>query len=739
MLVVANLDVGGVQRVNVNLANGLAAAGHPVVLVVVGTAGPLAGGLRDPLRTREKIRPAAGRVALVELGAKRASFALAAIAAEIDARNPDVVISSQQFLNVAVLMAVDLAKAKPPVIVREDNCLSTNEASEHPGWWNGRLMPTAASVAYQRASHVVAVSQGVANDLVSRLGTNPFHLSVVANPVVEPGATAVLSPPNHHFFADRDASAAKLQDLRDQPSVLVAAGRLVPAKAFHDLLDAFALVTDPPNTRLVILGEGPERARLEQRAAQLGLTAQVDLPGSVSDPLNYFAHADCFVLSSVREGLPTVLVEALSVGTPVVATDCTSGPREILDDGRLGVLVPPGDVHAMASAISTVLTTPQKPKSEEIHPRFTVAGATEQYRQLIAKAVAAGPGVPVEASVEQARGRVEAICRNELELPVRRAAVQRIGATRAARVAAKRSRRSAVVSARQAFGQQVQVCDVPYGTLELPVDDPGVANELLQRGVREPEHTWFFRRCVGRATTVLEVGANFGYHTLALAHLVGSSGRVIALEPNPTTASYLGRNVQRNAMQARVEVHQLAADTTTATAQLRLSARSNWHTIEADPAHRQRREMQAQATITVPTTDFVQAIATREVRVVRMDIEGYEQTLLADLAQRAREVPKLPTVVMETHPEYYAHEGEEFAHTLRQLADAGIRPKWLAVDRVHAAGTGRVLEWCGFAPELVAAEFPEVDRCIYEVPAERIDEAIDLIATSAVVHAAVLG
>jgi glycosyltransferase involved in cell wall biosynthesis len=110
--------------------------------------------------------------------------------------------------------------------------------------------------------------------------------------------------------------------------------------------------------RLIILGDGSERPALERLIEERGLQNFVRLPGFVVNPYAYMARAAVFVLSSIHEGLPNVLMEALACGTPVVSTDCPSGPRQILDGGRYGPLVPVGDPEALAEAILTTLNNP---------------------------------------------------------------------------------------------------------------------------------------------------------------------------------------------------------------------------------------------------------------------------------------------------------------------------------------------------------------------------------------------
>jgi glycosyltransferase involved in cell wall biosynthesis len=141
-------------------------------------------------------------------------------------------------------------------------------------------------------------------------------------------------------------------------NVVVAAGRLAPWKGFADLIRAMQILSRKRDAKLIILGDGPDRSELQALVVELGLSDIVCLLGYVSNPLKYFAHANVFALSSHVEGLPNVLVEAMMCGCTPVATDCPTGPREVLQDGKFGYLVPVQDPKAMAEAIERALDHP---------------------------------------------------------------------------------------------------------------------------------------------------------------------------------------------------------------------------------------------------------------------------------------------------------------------------------------------------------------------------------------------
>lgn len=199
------------------------------------------------------------------------------------------------------------------------------------------------------AAHTVAVSDGLAAELASTTGVPPDRVTTIHNPFVRPPLDERRRPPVHPWLESEGA---------DGFPVVLAAGRLTRQKNFPLLIRAFRRVRSRRPVRLVILGAGPERTRLERLVASLGLQDAVSLPGWTGDPLACMARADLFVMSSRWEGLPLALIEALACGCPVVSTDCRHGPAEILDGGAFGRLVPPEDEAALAEAMERTLDAP---------------------------------------------------------------------------------------------------------------------------------------------------------------------------------------------------------------------------------------------------------------------------------------------------------------------------------------------------------------------------------------------
>lgn len=241
-----------------------------------------------------------------------------------------------------------------------------------------RLSPTAFLLKrflwfYSWADAIAPVSQGVANDLKDIAGCPLECVRVIYNPVVTPDLLAKAQEPvSHPWFAP------------EAPPVIVGVGRLNVQKDFSTLIRAFAKVRQYLPAKLMILGEGEERSQLEALTDELGLSEEVALPGFASNPYAFMSKAAVFVLSSAYEGLPTVLIEAMAVGTSVVSTDCPSGPKEILASGKYGSLVPVGDVQALANAIVTALKHPRDIEaSQQQAQKFTLETAVDSYLELI--------------------------------------------------------------------------------------------------------------------------------------------------------------------------------------------------------------------------------------------------------------------------------------------------------------------------------------------------------------------
>lgn len=348
---------GGAERVMLNLAGGIAARGFQVDLVLARATGPYLSRIPDGVR-------------VLDLGARRVLSSMPGLVAYLRRTRPTALISALWHANLVSLWARQVARVPTRVVMTAHNTLSQGVAGTRLR--RAKLTPLLLRVFGPAADGIVAVSRGVADDLVEVGRLPPERVSIIFNPVVRPDARPeVLGRPDHPWFDP------------EGPPVLLAVGRLTWEKDFETFLRALARVRERRPIRGIILGEGPERAALEELCRRLDLDGDVEMPGFVADPEAYMAHAAVFVMSSRTEGLPTVLIEALAAGAPVVSTDCPSGPREVLRDGEFGPLVPVGDVEALASAILGRLAEPRRSAPAEAWEPYTLEAAVEGYLRLL--------------------------------------------------------------------------------------------------------------------------------------------------------------------------------------------------------------------------------------------------------------------------------------------------------------------------------------------------------------------
>ncbi|MEB3887044.1 glycosyltransferase [Lyngbya sp. CCY1209] len=352
----SSLDGGGAERVMINLASGFADRGMSVDLILVKAEGPYL----------SQISP---KVRVIDFQKQRLLEGLPKLISYLKAERPVALLSALEDTNVVALLAHRLAQVKTQAIVTVHNNLSRE--SQNATQLKRKLSPLMVRWFYPWADAVVSVSKGVADDLL-KIGLNSQKIHVIYNPIVTNELLETAQQPIEHdwFFPD-------------QPPVILAVGRLNQQKDFPTLIHAFAQVRQQQRVRLMILGEGEERSNLASLVTKLGLEEEVDFPGFVANPYAYMARSAVLVLSSAWEGFGNVLVEAMAVGTPVVSTNCESGPSEILDNGRYGALVNVGDRNEMAKAILQMIASPTD--SVVIQKRadtFSLENAVDKYHKL---------------------------------------------------------------------------------------------------------------------------------------------------------------------------------------------------------------------------------------------------------------------------------------------------------------------------------------------------------------------
>jgi len=391
-LLMPSLEGGGVSRVVLHLARALADRGHRVDVLVHKAQGEFVDSVPSGIKV---VALETAPVWMGRLHAFRAApehliqlampvllprkpqvtlRCLPALVRYLREERPAVLLSADTYLNLVALWARRLAGVSVHTVISEHIHLSSHlRYGAKRRKWRWRFIVPLLRRMYPEADRIVAVSRGVADDLTILVGLPPERVTTVYNPVVVSGlAKKAEAPIDHAWFVP------------GAPPVIIAVGRLTEQKDFPTLLQAFAQVRTQRRARLLLLGEGEMRRKLEALVRELGVDQDVSLPGFTSNPFAYMARAAVFVLSSTYEGLGIVLIEALACGCPVVSTDCPSGPAEILEDGRYGRLVPVGDPAAMAQAIiSTLDAPPDRGLLQKRASLFSVDRAVEQYLDVL--------------------------------------------------------------------------------------------------------------------------------------------------------------------------------------------------------------------------------------------------------------------------------------------------------------------------------------------------------------------
>ena len=350
----------------VELANEFSRQGHDVDLALAAAEGPF---LTEVLSA----------VRVVDLRSRGVMKAMGPLARHLRAEHPGAVLAGLEHANIAAVGArmLSFTRTRTVVSTRGVPTMLAVEAGAR-----SRVVLGVARVTYRLADAVIANSHGVADDMARHLHLPRERIQVIYNPLDLEAIAARSQAEVAHPFAAPGAA----------PLVL-AVGRLSPLKDFATLVRAFALVRTRRPCRLAILGEGVEGDALAALARELGVTADVAFPGFDPNPFAWMRRAKVFVSSSLSEGCPNALMQALACGTPVVTTDAVGGSAEIVERGRWGRLVRVGDAAAMAEAIEATLAATRHPPVRERAAAFALPRVARDYlRVLLPRQYAAGGG-----------------------------------------------------------------------------------------------------------------------------------------------------------------------------------------------------------------------------------------------------------------------------------------------------------------------------------------------------------
>jgi len=341
-----------------NLAVGLHQKGLEVDLVLVSKEGAY-------------IEQVPSGIKIVNFGKSRVLFSIPALYMYLKKAKPTVLLSAMNHVNIAAIIAARLFSRSLRLIISERSHVSSIASAPFPSkkWFVTLLLRRL----YRYADMVIAVSEGVRKSLIAETGLPDSKVICIYNPLpINTIKEKSFAPLAHPWFQGGTMP------------VILAVGRLSEEKEFVFLISSLAKMLIEMPARLVIIGEGHMRGRLVSLIKELSLEQYVDLPGFTDNPYAYMKRASVLVLSSSSEGLPNVLLEAMACGCPVVSTDCPSGPAEILDYGRYGLLVPVGDIDGLAQAIQKVLANPPDKKLlEQRALMFSADKISEQYLDVL--------------------------------------------------------------------------------------------------------------------------------------------------------------------------------------------------------------------------------------------------------------------------------------------------------------------------------------------------------------------
>lgn len=358
-VLIAYTGDGGVERMMNHLLRGFVDAGISVDLLLLKARGG-------------HVRAIPAGVNIIPLDVATSVFATPALYRYLRQTRPRAMLAAKDRAGRVALLARRCAGTDTRVVLRMGMHLSGSLAGKTRIQRVARFLPV--RWLYPWADAIITVAQPIADDLaeIGHIAIDRFR--VIPNPSLGPDIdTLAAAPLDHPWFTDGG-----------RVPVILAAGRLKPQKDFPTLLHAFSILRQERQARLVILGDGPEHSALSKLARELGIAMDVDLPGFRENPYPWMRGANLVVLSSRYEGSPNVLVEAMWLGTPVVATDCPSGPREILQGGKYGMLVPVGDRRALAAAMIKTLDADIQPDSlQHAVEHFNVKNSSREYLRVL--------------------------------------------------------------------------------------------------------------------------------------------------------------------------------------------------------------------------------------------------------------------------------------------------------------------------------------------------------------------
>lgn len=350
------LNLGGVGRLTINLASEMMQQGYQIDLFLTMYQGNY---LKDIPKEVKVIKGKGG-----------ALKSMVTFANYIRDDKPDVIISSRDYLNLINILVTKLVRAKTKVIASVHVDYSGMPKQRQS--YRIKALNFILKKLYPKADRIVAVSNGVAKDFSLRYNYPLDKIEVIYNPTYL----------EENYLIERKMKYETF--FHTELPIVIGVGRLNDQKNFSLLIEAFEVVSKQIESKLIILGEGSNRPKLEKIIADKKLINNVFLPGFVPNPIDYIKKSNVFVMSSSWEGFGNVIIEAMGTGISVVTTDCPSGPAEILNNSKYGKLVPMNNKKEMANAIIEMIKNPLDPELVKTRAKnFSVSTIVDQYLNLI--------------------------------------------------------------------------------------------------------------------------------------------------------------------------------------------------------------------------------------------------------------------------------------------------------------------------------------------------------------------
>jgi len=349
---------GGAHKNMMHIAEWLTKQGHTVELIITKSDGPMEHAVPD-------------NISIYNLDSSRVRYSLYGFIKYFRKSEFDSILATPTTCTLIAGIADILINCDTKVTLRIPVTLSNERYYTNPKGIE-TIFPIVTKYVFSKSESIIAISNGVKTDTMKTFGISGSNIKTIYNPAITDDIFDKMKEPVEHPF------------FREDNTVFIAVGRLVEQKGFDVLINAFKNVEKQTGAKLIILGDGKEKENLRRLRQDLSLTNSISFEGFVKNPYKYIYNSDVFVLSSLWEGFGNVVAEALACATPVVATDCDSGPAEILDNGKYGKLVPVGDITKLSKEMINALDQDQNKevlldRAQEFH----IKNIGPQYEKMI--------------------------------------------------------------------------------------------------------------------------------------------------------------------------------------------------------------------------------------------------------------------------------------------------------------------------------------------------------------------